>query len=113
MDSTSTQEMGRSRRWWVRLCQWLWGKRTFLWSTFIFGIMLNVFATWLYTPWSTDFKQLPIGWAFQNPLILLLVGICLLLLTSIVGLISRLDATLSHSHSTLRLRDQNRQRLLA
>src|SRR5437016_3234807 len=113
MESTSSQEMGRSRRWWIRLCQWLWGKRGFFWSTLIFGIMLNVFASWLYTPWSIDFKQLPIGWAFQNPLIILLVGICFLLLTSIIGLISRLDRTISHSHPTLPLSDQNRQWLLA
>ncbi|MFL5655070.1 MAG: hypothetical protein ACJ8CB_12955, partial [Ktedonobacteraceae bacterium] len=62
MENTSVQKMERPPRWWIRLCRWLWEKRSFLWITILLGIALNVFATWLYTPWSTDFKQLPIGW---------------------------------------------------
>ncbi|HYU71087.1 MAG TPA: hypothetical protein VEL31_00275, partial [Ktedonobacteraceae bacterium] len=81
--------------WFVKLCKRLYGKRSFLWSTLFLGIGLNIFASWLFTSWSqtTDLKQTstPIGWAFQNPWVLLVTGLFLVLLWLIVLLGSHLS----------------------
>jgi len=89
-----------SRRWYIRLCCWLWGQRSLVWISIILGIAISAFGAWLFTPWGTDFTKLPIGWVVKNPLIILPVGICLLLLTALVGLVYRLDE-IQARHSAL------------
>lgn len=81
--------------WFIRICKWLRLKRSLIWCTVILGIILNLFATWLFTPWSTDFKKLPIGWAIQYPLVILFIGITLVLLDIIIYLGSSLPSAIS------------------
>jgi hypothetical protein len=71
-----------------------------VWISIILGIAISAFGAWLFTPWGTDFTKLPIGWVVKNPLIILPVGICLLLLTALVGLVYRLDE-IQARHSAL------------
>src|SRR5713226_6068472 len=92
--------MAGSRRL-IRLCRWLWGKRSLFWGTFIFSVLLNIVAALLFFrwPWSINPKVAEDGsfvkWVLQHPGTFLLCGIILLLLTSIVGLANRLDGGLS------------------
>lgn len=79
---------------WVRLCQWLWNQRGFLWGTVIFGIVLNLFASWLITPWGNIFSQTPLGSLLGHPLPFVLGGVSLLGLTGGLWLINRFHPAL-------------------
>jgi len=74
---------------WVRLCQWLWKQRGFVWGTIILGIVLNIFATWLVTPWGTIYSNTPLGSVLDYPLLWALVGLGLLIFTGGLRLINR------------------------
>src|SRR5947209_7024211 len=101
MQNTSREETKQLPPWWIRLCQWLWGKRSLVWGTVILGIFLNVVATSLFFrwPWNSNPRIAEEGsfvrWMLQNPGTFLLSGIVLLLLTCLIGVISRLDGGLS------------------
>lgn len=75
---------------WVRLCQWLWSQRGFLWGTVIVGLALNLFASWLLTPSGTTFAQTPLGVLLGHSLPLALGGLGLLGLTGGLWLINHL-----------------------
>jgi len=81
--------------WSIRLCKWFWGKRSFVWSAVALYILLGIIVTLLFTDPST-LTKLPIGWVFQNPLIIITVFIILLSLTIISGLASSLPVTPSN-----------------
>ncbi len=67
MGETAMEGAQNVPAWLIRLCKSLWKTRSFVVGTIILNIALGAFATWLFTPWSTDFKQLPIGLPLQNP----------------------------------------------
>jgi len=81
---------GKAPAWLIRLCKWLWAKQEFIWGAVILNIALAIFAAWLFTPFSTDFKQLPIGLPLQNPLVTCFVFIIVLLLTATIWALSRI-----------------------
>jgi hypothetical protein len=89
------------RIWLIHSCRWLWGKRSIVWVGILLSITLNLLATLLFFrwPWSTNPKVAEEGsfvrWMLQNPGMLLVLGIVLLLTTCIIGLISRFDPGLS------------------
>src|SRR5437763_6203159 len=74
---------------WIRLFQWLWNQQGILWGTVILGIALNLFATWLVTPWGSTFSNTPLGTILGHPLLLALGGLGLLGLTVALWLINR------------------------
>ncbi len=60
--------------WSIRLSKWFWGKRSFVWIAVALNILLGVIVTLLFTDPST-LPRLPIGRAFQNPLIIVIIFI--------------------------------------
>ncbi|SRR6266566_5201385 len=107
-----SREDAPPRRWWIRLCRLLWLQRGVMWSAIILGLVITVFGAWLFTPWGTDFTKLPVGWVVKNPLIILLIGICLLLLTGLVGAVYRMDEVDLRRQSLIREIDLRRQSLI-
>jgi hypothetical protein len=95
--------------WLIRLCAWLCAKQGFIWGAVILNIALATFSAWLFTPWSTDFKQLPIGLPLQNPLVTCFVFIIVLLLTATICAVSRMPV----APSDRELRRRYLQRMLA
>jgi WD40 repeat protein len=89
MERTPNENTLKPPDWFIRLCRWFWGKRSFVWSAVILNILLVVIVTLLFTD-PTTITKLPIGWAFQNPLIIVIVFLVLLSLTIISGVVSRL-----------------------
>src|SRR3954454_5103727 len=88
--STSTQG---PPDWFVKPCKWLWKKQGFIWGTIGLSIVLNILASLFFIqwPWATN-KNLDgtlIKWFIQNPVILLIAGLFLLLLFCIIYLGSR------------------------
>src|SRR5438270_1009610 len=97
MGDTSTENTSTQGPpdWFVRACKWLWKKRGFFWGTISLGIALNVIASLLFIRWplSTN-KNLDgtlIQWFIQNPIVILVVGVFLLLLMYIIYLGSRFN----------------------
>ena len=74
MEEVNSNSTSKLPKWFVKLCKWLWKKQSLLWITVILGIALNLFAAWLFTPSSIDYKKLPIWWVLQNPIIILFVA---------------------------------------
>ncbi len=74
---------------WIRFCQWLWKQRGFLWGTVIFGVGLNLVASWLITPSGAIFSQTPLGTILGHPLFLALGGFGLLGLTAGLWIVNR------------------------
>jgi len=77
--------------------------RGFVGGVVILNIILGAIATWLFTPWSTDFKQLPVGLLFHNPFYTITIFIIVFLLTCIVGAVAQLpvapsDKKLKHHY---------------
>src|SRR5437588_7336000 len=98
---------------WVRLCQWLWKQRGFVWGTVIVGIALNVFASWLITPSGAIFSQTPLGTILGHPLYLALGGLGLLGLTGGLWIVNRLNpASVSQKTSTRPLTQKDQQAVL-
>lgn len=75
----------------VRFCRWLWSQRGFIWGTALFGVALNLFASWLITPSGAIFSNTPLGSIFGHPLLSTLVGGGLLALIGGLWLINRLN----------------------
>ena len=98
---------------WVRLCCWLAMQRGFIWGTVIFGVALNLFATWLITPWGSTFSNAPLGTLLNHFWISLGIGIGLLVLTGVVTLIShRINAYAPRTRSMQGPTQQNRNALV-
>ena len=80
-----------SPRWWVRLCQWLWNQRGFIWGTLIVGIVINVIAA-LLTARTSIFTGTLLGatlqWTGEHLLLAVFISLSLLLLTLLVGAVS-------------------------
>ena len=80
-----------SPRWWVRLCQWLWNQRGFIWGTLIVGIVINVIAA-LLTARTSIFTGTLLGatlqWIGEHLLLAVFISLSLLLLTLLVGAVS-------------------------
>ena len=89
MQRTPSKNALKPPDWFIRLCRWFWGKRSFVWGAIILNLVLGVIVTLLFTE-PTNITKLPIGWAFQNPLIIVIVFLVLLSLTIISGVVSRL-----------------------
>ena len=100
--------------WWVRLCQWLWGFRKFVLVTLIVGILISVTATWLTTSTSI-FTGTLLGtillWIRDHLLLAGFIGVCLLLLTLLVGTVSHL-ADASTRAGAIANQQQNRSVLI-
>src|SRR6266571_8601108 len=77
-----------SQPFWIRLCHWFAKQRELVWITGIFGLMLNLFATWLTMPQGSTFSNTHLGTILGYPLIIFGIGISLLMLTGVVTLIS-------------------------
>jgi hypothetical protein len=94
--STGNSNAKRPPDWFVSLCKRLWEKQSFIWTTLVLGITLNVIASLLFVQWPlTASKNLDgtiIGWFIQNPGIILFAGVILLLLFIIIYLGSRFDS---------------------
>ncbi len=95
--------MDKVPAWFIRLCKSLWEMRGFVGGVVILNIILGAIATWLFTPWSTDFKQLPVGLLFHNPFYTITIFIIVFLLTCIVGAVAQLpvapsDKKLKHHY---------------
>jgi len=92
MSRLPEQRNAQPPRWWVRLCQWLWSQRGFIWGTLIVGIVVSVAATWL-TSSTSIFTSTPLGtallWIRDHVLLAGFIGVSLLLLTLLVGAVSR------------------------
>src|SRR5436305_2886521 len=92
--STSTQG---PPDWFVKPCKWLWKKQGFIWGTIVLGIALNVLASLLFIRWpltaNTSLDGTLIKWFIQNPGIILIAGLFLLLLICIIYLGSRFNVT--------------------
>src|SRR5260370_33076531 len=88
----------------IKLSKWVWKRQSFIWSAIILNIALGVIVTLLFTqqPWSTTLKGTPIGWAFQNPLICVIVLICVLSFTCFTYLASRLPVSTSYKEQKQR-----------
>lgn len=98
---------------WVRLCQWLWKQRGFVWGTVIVGVALNLFASWLITPSGVIFSQTPLGTILGHPLFLALGGLGLLGLTGGVWIVNRrYPARLSQQTSPRPPTQRDRQRMV-
>ncbi len=82
-----------SPSWWIRLCQWLWGRRKFVWSVLIVGIIVGVSVNWL-TSSTSIFTGTPLGtillWIRDHLLFVSFIGVCLLFLTLLVGAVTHL-----------------------
>lgn len=93
MPSPSEQQNTTPLSWWVRLCQWAWTQRGFIWGTLIVGIFVSVVATWLTTQTSI-FTGTPLGtallWIRDHLLLAGFIGLSLFLLTLLVGAVGRL-----------------------
>jgi DNA polymerase III delta prime subunit len=74
---------------WIRFCQWLWKQRGLLWGTVIFGVGLNLIASWLITPSGALLYQTPLGIILGHPLFLALGGFGLLGLTAGLWIVNR------------------------
>ncbi len=82
----------------IGICRWLNDQRALFWGTIVLGLLVSLSGTWLFTPFSTDYRQLPIGWplgSFYNASLLLLLGILLLVLDGLVYLGSLLPGGMS------------------
>src|SRR5438046_233597 len=92
MDEIPIDRSQKSLDWFIGLCKMLWERRAFFWGMFILGLILNTIASWLLIDQKSQlsFQKLPIGWIFQNPIVILSIGLLLLLITCIVYLGSRL-----------------------
>src|SRR5207302_10005449 len=94
---TSTENTGTQEPpdWFVRSCKWLWKKQGFIWGTIGLGIALNVLASLLFIRWPlTTNKNLDgtlIQWFIQNPTVIFVAGVFLLVLMCIVYLGSRFN----------------------
>src|SRR5690348_9867682 len=98
---------------WVLLCQWLWNQRGFAWGTVIFGVALNLFASWLITPSGAIFSQTPFGTILGHPLFLALGGLGLLGRTGRLRIVNRrFPAPLSQQISPRQLTQRDRQELV-
>ncbi len=98
---------------WVRLCQWLWNQQGFLWGTVILGVALNLFASWLITPWGSTFSNTPLGTILGHPLLFALGGSGLLGLTGGLWIVNRrYPARLSQQTSPRPLTQRDRQELV-
>jgi hypothetical protein len=110
MSSPSEQHPAPSSRWWVRLCQWLWSKRGFIWGTLIAGIGLN----WLTS--TSIFTGTPLGigllWMRDHLLLAGLSGVCLLFLTLLVGVVSHLAGPSTRPATTASEHQQSRIALI-
>src|SRR5579859_1741224 len=93
--NVSAQNVRRERampRWFVGLCRWCWRQRGFFWGTLIIGVGANVFAAWLFTPFGANYRNLPIGWAFQHPAVFVALGLFCLMFSCIALLGGRYEA---------------------
>jgi len=98
---------------WVRLCQWLWKQRGFVWGTVVVVIALNVFTGWLITPSGAIFSQTPLETILGHPLFLVLGGLGLLGLTVGLWIVNRLyPASAPQKTSTRPLTQKDRQAVL-
>jgi len=112
MSRPPEQKNTLSPRWWVRLCQWLWSQRGFIWGTLIAGIFVSVAATWLTTPTSI-FAGTPLGtvlpWIREHLLLAGLIGVILFLLTLLVGAVSQRADIPTRAGATADQQQQNRR----
>jgi len=99
MADTSTDNSGAKGppNWFIKTCKWLWKKQGFIWSSVALGITLNMLATLFFIQWPlANNKNLDgtiIQWLLQDPGVVLIVGIFMLLLILIIYLGSRFDVT--------------------
>ena len=102
MSRLPEQRNAQSLHWWVRLCQWLWSQRGFIWGTLIVGILVSVAATWL-TSSTSIFIGTPLGtalvWIREHLLLAGLLGVILFLFTLLVGAVSHLADASTHASS--------------
>lgn len=99
--ASSNKKKQRFYQWWNRAFRALGRALHFFWGVAIFGLVLNITASWLVTP----LKQLNIqdtilGWMFQHFFIVGPIIMSLLLLTIVTEIINHLTAEqtpLSHS----------------
>jgi hypothetical protein len=89
MEKQNASPLLASSPWWIQLCDWLSRQRGFVWGNIILGIILNVLATWLVTPAGSTFSNTPLGVLFVHPLITVLAGTGLIVLSIIVTLVAR------------------------
>ena len=45
--------------WIVNICAWLWGHRSFVWSTIGLGVLLGVLTGWLFAD-PSSYTKLPV-----------------------------------------------------
>ena len=95
MSISPEQQPAPSSRWWVRLCQWLWDRRKFVWGILIVGIIVGVSVNWLTS--TSIFTGTPLGaillWMRDHLLLAGFIGLCSLFLTLLVGVVSYLVDT--------------------
>src|SRR6266516_6559044 len=90
--------------WLIHLSRYFWRASGFFWGTIVLSLAINIFSA-LIISGSNLTKLLngtPIAWLFQNPSILITIGTILLSLTSITGLLARLDSTSEIKRNYLR-----------
>ena len=64
-------------------------QRSFVWGTIVFGILLNLFAIWLVTPWGSMLANTPLETLLNHSGIGFGIGIGLIALTGMVTIVSR------------------------
>lgn len=79
----------------VRMCKWFWKQQSLFWSVIVLNLLLSIVVTLTFTDIST-LTKLPIGWAFQNPLIATLTFVAILALTIISRFGSLIPVPLSN-----------------
>jgi len=81
---------------WIRLCQWLWNRRKFVWGGLIVSIIVGVSGDRL-TSSTSIFTGTPLGaillWMRDHLLLASFIGLCSLFLTLLVGVVSYLVDT--------------------
>src|SRR5947199_7182972 len=89
MAASTNQQESVPPAWWRRACCWLWHQQGFIWGTFLFGLLLNLLASWVLTK-GFDPSGTPLGWLLQHPLLLLSGGFLLLTQLTLAWVGSRL-----------------------
>ena len=75
--------------WIVNICTWLWGHRSFVWSTIGLGVLLGIFTGWLFAD-PSSYTKLPVYWFYLNRgyiLMGLIILVELFALTYVVNLV--------------------------
>ena len=88
MADPSQSHSAPSRRWWIRLCQWLWRRFVFLWTAVVLTLVLGIVTTWLTTK-GFDISGTPLEWIPDHLPLVLACGCLFLVLTVVVRYLGR------------------------